>query len=226
MRSFSSFIAATLFLIASHPLCGLGQQAKPTPAKNADDEQWRKQFKGAVLPMGKAASAPTPVPDLGKVSYTLQRPKEPTEEEQKILDGIDKAMKAAIGYYNRYTKLQKHVNVFFSPETPTADGNINGTIRVGGSRNTRTLLHELGHCMGVGQHRNWNKLMVDHRWQGPTANKLLQDFTNDPKAELHGDRMHFWPYGLNYDNEVKSDEDMIRHARLVEAIVKDLESTK
>jgi hypothetical protein len=38
--------------------------------------------------------------------------------------------------------------------------------------------------------------------------------------------MHFWPYGLNYDSELKSEEDMIRHARLVEAIVKDLESAK
>jgi hypothetical protein len=149
-----------------------------------------------------------------------------TDEQRKIYDQIDVSMKAAVGYYNRYTKLSKHVTVTFSPDIPTADGNINGNIRVGGSRNTRTLLHELGHVMGVGQHRNWNKLVVNGLWQGANANKLLQEFTKDPNAQLHADRMHFWPYGLNYDSELKSEQDMIRHAMPVQAIVKDLESAK
>ncbi len=172
------------------------------------------------------AEASPPKSATRNVTYTFQRPKEATAEQRKLFDQIDKSIQVAVGYYNRYTKLKKHVTVTFSPDTPTADANINGAIRVGGSRNTRTILHELGHCMGVGQHRNWNKLMVDHRWQGKAANKLLQEFTNDRNAQLHGDHMHFWPYGLNYDNEMKSEQDMIRHARLVEAIVKDLESVK
>jgi hypothetical protein len=179
---------------------------------------------GSAIP--GLAQAPAPEPATGKVTYTLHRPQEPTAEQEKILDGIDKAMQAAVGYYNRYTKLKKHVTVNYSPGTPTADGNINGSIRVGGSRNTRTLMHELGHCLGVGTHRNWGKLLVNHQWHGEKANKLLQELTNDPEARLHGDRMHFWPYGLNYDPEVKSEQDLIRHARLVEAIAEDLERVK
>jgi hypothetical protein len=179
----------------------------------------------ATLP-GQTADALAPDSETGNITYTLKRVENPTAEQQKIYDQIDKSTKAAVGYYNRYTKLKKHVTVFYNPGVPTADGNINGTIRIGSLRNTRTLLHEIGHVMGVGQDRDWNKLIVDHLWQGREANKLLQDFVHDPQAQLHADRMHFWPYGLNYDSEVKSKEDFIRHARLVEAIVKDLEDVK
>ena len=178
-----------------------------------------------LAPQSSAQFAPSmlaPGRDTGHVTYTLRRPQGVAEDQQQILDQIDQSMKIAVAYYNRYTKLRKHVTVVYHPSIPTADGNINGAIRVGGCRNTRTLMHELGHVMGVGQHRAWGKLAVDHQWRGGHANKLLQEFTGDPNAQLHCDRLHFWPYGLNYDRELKSEEDMIRHARLVEAIVEDL----
>ncbi len=196
------------------------------PSKTAADEKWRTQFQAPKTPPGQGTPAATPSPETGKVTYTLQMPKEPTEEERKLFDQIDHSMQAAIGFYNHYTKLRKHLTVTYNAGVPTADGNINGSIRVGGQRNTRVLLHEMGHCMGVGQHHNWGKLMVNGLWQGDRANKLLQELTNDPNAQLHGDRMHFWPYGLNFDNEVKSDEDMIRHAKLVEAMVKDMDAAR
>jgi hypothetical protein len=177
-------------------------------------------------PAAQPAAAQTNQQETGGVTYTLHRPKEPTAEQQKMYDQIDKSIKEAVDYYNRYTKLQKHLNVTYNSGVPTADGNINGSIRVGALRNTRVLLHEIGHCVGVGQHGNWNKLLVGGLWQGENANKLLKEMTNDPNAQLHGDRMHFWPYGLNYDQEVKSEEDLIRHAKLVEAMVKDLEAAK
>ena len=161
------------------------------------------------------------------MSYTLQKPKEPTEAETKLFASIAQGMDQAVELYNRHTTLKKHITVQYSPGTPTADGNINGTIRLGkNARNARVCMHEICHTMGVGTHGNWGTLMVESRWQGKKANKVLQELTNDPKAQLHGARMHFWPYGLNYDNEVKSDEDLIRHARIVEAIVEDLEDAK
>ncbi|MEA3208100.1 MAG: hypothetical protein QOE70_1157 [Chthoniobacter sp.] len=214
------FFLALIAISVSTPTPAPSETPKPS---SGADETWKNQFKPGAAPMAKAA---TPSPESGKVTYTLQKPKEPTAEEEQIFAGIEKAMEAAIGFYNRYTTLRKKLNVSYSPGTPTADGNINGSIRVGKSRNTRVLMHEIGHTMGVGQHANWGKLMVDHRWQGKEANKVLQELTKDPNAQLHGDHMHFWPYGLNYDNEVKSDEDLIRHTKIVQAMVKDLENAK
>jgi hypothetical protein len=201
-----------------------GQQASGPAIIKPADEQWRNQFKAGAAPLGSAMNRQKPHPGIGKVTYTLHQPKTPTADEVLLYAGIAAGMDEAIRIYNTHTKLKKALNVHYNPSIPTADGNINGTIRLGrNARNARVCMHEICHTMGVGQHRNWGKLMVENRWQGKKANALLQEFTKDPKAQLHGDRMHFWPYGLNYDNEVKSDEDLIRHAKIVEAIVDDLE---
>jgi hypothetical protein len=172
-------------------------------------------------------STAKPQSGSGKVTYTLHQPKEPTEEEAKFFASIAAGMNEAIRIYNTHTTLKKALNIYYNPGVPTANGNINGTINLGrNARNARVCMHEICHTMGVGQHGNWGKLMVDHKWQGPKANKVLQELTNDPKAQLLGDHMHFWPYGLNYDNEVKSETDLIRHAKIVEAIVEDLEDAR
>jgi hypothetical protein len=215
-------LGLVFFLPAAHTW---GQQtAGEKSSSSATDEQWRDQFKPRIKPLGSATSAPTAQLQTGKVTYTMHGPTEPTEEEAKILKDAAASVDKAAKIYNTCTKLKKELNVYYSPDTPTADGNINGSIRFGkNARNLRIFLHEMGHTMGVGQHGNWGKLMVNGVWQGKRANKLLQEFTNDPKAELHGDRMHFWPYGLNFDSEVKSDEDFIRHAKIVEAMVEDME---
>jgi hypothetical protein len=88
--------------------------ATPTPGA-IDGEKWQSQFQAAKTPMGQSLAAPTPPPDTGKVTYTLHRPEEPTEEQQKLFDQIDKSMKEAVGFYNRYTSLKKHLNVTFNP---------------------------------------------------------------------------------------------------------------
>ena len=43
---------------------------------------------------------------------------------------------------------------------------------------------------------------------------------------VHADRMDFWLFGLNFDREVKSEEDLINHCKMVEAICKDLEDAR
>jgi len=192
------------------------------------DAEWRNQFKARTTPLGSTlAEPPAPKQASGKVSYTFHFPKDPSPEEELILKDIAASVEKAVKIYNANTTLKKELNIYYEPGVPTADGNINGSIRFGKSaHNLRVALHEMGHTMGVGQHQNWPKLMVGGLWQGKNANKILQDLTHDPKAILHGDHMHFWPYGLNYDNEVKSDEDFASHARIVNAIVKDLDSAK
>lgn len=208
-------------------LCAGALGAQTPATKSTAEDSWRSQFQAGKTPLGRSMAAPTPSPVKGKVTYTLHQPKEPTDEEAKIFAGIKEGMDRATEIYNTHTRLKKALNVFYSPGTPTADGNINGSIRLGRhARNARVCMHEICHTVGIGTHHHWGRLMVDKRWQGKRANKLLQELTGDPQAQLHGDHMHFWPYGLNYDNEVKSDEDLIRHARLVEAMVQDLEETK
>ena len=58
-------------------------------------------------------------------------------------------------------------------------------------------------------------------YTGPSATTMLRGLTADPTAELHGDTQHFWPYGLNYTSEVSSDEDLIRHCLIVDAMQAD-----
>ena len=222
------FIGALVAMLATLALregCRAATPPKPTPAP-ITDEEWRNQFKAKMAPFGTQAT-PAPVEQHGKVTYTLQKPKEPTEEEQQIFTAVSQGMEKAVSFYNRYTTIKKQLNVVYSPGTPTADGNINGTIRFGkNARNARVLMHEICHTVGIGTHPKWGQLMVDHLWQGKQGNKVLQELTKDPTAQIHGDHMHFWPYGLNYDTEVKSDEDFIRHAKIVEAMVQDLKAAR
>jgi hypothetical protein len=222
----------------------IAEMAKPDPTRPAlasattnvvakpltpEEKKWRDQFAsnqkiGSSMdaPM-RNGSAPT---GAGHVSYTLEKAKDPTPEQQKIYDGITRAMDDAIGYYNKHSTLTKKLSIAYSPGTPTADGNINGHIRLGSQRNTRTCMHEIGHTLGVGTHRNWGKLMVKGHWEGQNANKVLQEYTHKPDAQVHGDRQHFWPGGLNFDSELKSEQDLIFHVQIVQAIVQDLEAAR
>ena len=152
------------------------------------------------------------------VTYTLSPGSErwPADKRAQIVAAMDRA----VALYNDVGTFDKRITVSFSPDTPTADGNVNGHIRFGGQIGYRTALHELGHCMGVGQHSNWRKLMVDGKWTGPHALAQLRAF-DGPDAVLKGDRQHFWPYGLNYDKESSPENDR-RHVMMVAALMRDM----
>ena len=179
-----------------------------------------------ALAAGHTTAAPAAPAAAGeqRITYQLAKAAEPTPEEEKAYAQIQAAMDKAVGFYNKYTTVpRKHLLVKYSPGTPTADGSSNGTIRVGkNAKKAHTLMHEIAHTLGVGTSGQWRKLMVDHVFTGENATATLREITGNPNAVLHGDRMHFWPYGLNYDKEVKSDEDLIRHCKMVDAICKDL----
>jgi hypothetical protein len=194
-----------------------------------DDEQWKSQFQAGTSSFGKAMATPVPEAEpegRGHVTYTFHHAKDPDADLKKIEEQCVKSLDEATRLYNKYTKLKGHLDVSYSPGTPTADCSYGGSMRLGASRDTRTVLHEMGHAFGVGTHSNWGKLLVNGVWEGKRANKLLQQITGDPKAKLHGDRMHMWPYGLNYDREVSSPKDFMRSCIMVEAVVKDLESAR
>jgi hypothetical protein len=177
-----------------------------------------------LLP-AEAAGAPDAgpaCPGSGNVRYTLARSMAPTPDEQDAYQRITEAMDEALVFYNCYTSVSLELRVAYVPGVATADGNVNGSMRFGSrdSMNSITAMHEIGHTAGVGGPR-FRALIAAGVYRGPNATRVLRELTADPSAELHGDAQHFWPYGLNYTSEVGSDEDLIRHCLIVDAMQAD-----
>lgn len=160
----------------------------------------------------------------GGVTFTFSMPKDASAEDREVFEQMDKAAREAVGCYNENTKgIRKEITLQYSPGTPTADGNINGNIRLGrGARNKRVIMHEIAHTLGVGTAGNWGNVVKDGVFTGKKATEALREATGDKNAVLKADRMHFWPYGLNYDSEVQSPKDFVTHCRIVQAIIEDL----
>jgi hypothetical protein len=159
----------------------------------------------------------------GQITYTLAMEPNPTPDQQDAYDRITEAMDTALSYYNCYAEIEKELFVSYVPSVATADGNPNGSIRFGStaSMNHITAMHEVSHTLGVGD-STWDSMMVDGIFPGVNATAQLREITGDPTAEVHGDNQHFWPYGLNYVDEVMSEQDLIDHCAMVAAIRKDL----
>ncbi len=116
---------------------------------------------------------------------------------------IENSVNEAVQIFNKHCSVNKHLRIYYNAGVPTAQASWNGDITFGGSRNTRVAMHEIGHTLGVGQLSAWSANMVNGVWQGYYANKKGGEF-NSPyglSGSIHGDNVHFWPWGLNYDNE-------------------------
>lgn len=179
----------------------------------------------ALPPASHSEQKATPValdtkPSERRYTLTYKLSKGSEKWDPKIRGRIAGAMSAAVAFYNQHGEFDKRVTANYSPGTPTADANYNGWINFGGSINKRVALHEISHTLGIGQHPNWNKLIKDGKWTGQHALAQLREF-DGPTATLHADRMHFWPYGLNYDKE-SSPENDIRHVKMVQALRRDM----
>jgi hypothetical protein len=130
----------------------------------------------------------------------------PADIRQQITD----AMNEAVALYNANGHFDKHVWANYDPGVPTADANYEGWIRFGGSRNTRVALHEIGHTMGVGTYWSWNGNAFTR------ANALVKLYDGQG-AGVGAGGGHFWPYGMNYDNE-DGPAFRHRHCRMVAAL--------
>jgi len=163
-------------------------------------------------------------PASGHVSYTLMKSANPTTDEQAAYDLITPAMDKAIDYYNCYTNITKAESVTYVPSVPTADGNSNGSIRFGGKDYMEyiTAMHEIAHTVGVGTYSEWGPLVVNGIFTGDHATTQLRAITGIADDQVHADTQHFWPYGLNYTSEVKSEADVIDHCMMVVAIRLDM----
>ena len=154
----------------------------------------------------------------GPLTYRLSKGWEKWPEERRR--AITEAMDAAVAFLNEHGKFKKAVTANNSPGTPTADANWDGWINWGGSINRRVALHEIAHTLGVGTHWRWRENIQDGKWTGKHALRQLREF-DGPEAVLYADRMHFWPYGLNFDKESSPQNDL-RFVKMVEAMRKDM----
>jgi hypothetical protein len=214
------------------PGAGLDAGADPSPdlrldtssVRDADtDSSTGRDADALVIDAGRCTG-------VGHITYTLAKTANPTAAEQRAYTLITTAMDKAVSYYNCYTTITKALRVTYNPGVPTADGNINGSIRFGGTAymEYETAMHEISHTVGVGTASNWFSFVgapdggSSGVWKGENANAELRAITGNPAVTLKADRQHFWPYGLNYAGEVKSEADARAHCRIVAAIRKDL----
>ncbi|MGD9201224.1 MAG: hypothetical protein PVI26_06655, partial [Chitinispirillia bacterium] len=163
--------------------------------------------------------------ESGNIAYTLHRESNPTSDQIDAYRRIKIAMDSALGYFNRLTTITKTLNVYYKPGVPTANGNFNGTIRFGANRYymvVSTAMHEIAHTVGVGTTAKYKKLVKNRIFTGSHATAALREITGDSEVLLNSDSKHFWPYGLNYVHEMKSEQDLINHCKIVNAIYKDL----
>lgn len=186
----------------------------PTPTKKPTP---------TVTPIPTKAPTPT-VGMTGKVTYTLVKASSPTADQLAAYEAITAAMDKAISYYNQYTSIVLNLRVQYEPSVSTADGNINGNIRFGKKEymNHITAMHEIAHTAGVGTTNQYRSLIVNGVFTGTNATNQLRAITGNSQDVLKGDSQHFWPYGLNYTSEVKSNDDLINHCKIVNALRKDL----
>jgi len=184
-----------------------------------------------AAPVVAHAAAPAKTPSLtqqrspqvalASITWTLQKASNPTPDQQDAYNRITAAMNAAVARYNNLSDLGKNITVQYDPGVPTADGNINGTIRFGNRAymTERTALHEIAHTIGVGTSGRWASLTSGGTWRGAEALKLVRQY-DGASATLSAGGGHFWPYGLNYDNEF-SQTAADRHVNIVAAMVRD-----
>lgn len=154
----------------------------------------------------------------GPLTYRLSDGWEKWPEDRRR--AITDAMDAAVAFLNEHGDFKKAVIANNSPGTPTADANWDGWINWGGTINRRVALHEIAHTLGVGTHRRWRENIKDGKWTGEHALRQLREF-DGPEAVLFADRMHFWPYGLNFDKESSPQSDL-RFVKMVKALRKDM----
>ncbi|MGI3199560.1 hypothetical protein ACRJ4W_14850 [Streptomyces sp. GLT-R25] len=176
---------------------------------------------GVAQAAPQSASVPKEQVAAATITWTLERAANPTQDQQTAYNLITTAMNAAVSRYNNVSDLGKTITVRYDPGVPTADGNINGTIRFGNRSymTERTALHEIAHTIGVGTSSGWSSLGGSGTWRGAQATALVKQFDGSG-ATLSTGGGHFWPYGLNYENEFSSTA-ANRHVQIVAAMVRD-----
>jgi autotransporter-associated beta strand protein len=133
---------------------------------------------------------------------------------------LTNSMNYCVDTYNNYAYIHGSIRADYSSGVPTAQASFGGPITFGGSRSGRVAMHEMGHVFGVGTHGNWGANLSGGVWRGAKGARLIQQI-DGPGAVIGSDGTHFWPYGLNYDNEGGARNE-ICHVRMMEAFMQDM----
>jgi autotransporter-associated beta strand protein len=137
-----------------------------------------------------------------------------------IRQTISNSMSFCVDTYNAHAYIHGNIRADYNSGVPTAQASFGGPITFGGSRNGRVAMHEMGHVFGVGTRGEWGANLSGGIWTGPRASRLIQQI-DGPGAVINSDGTHFWPYGLNFDNEGGARNE-ICHVRMVEAFLQDI----
>jgi hypothetical protein len=197
-----------------------GQSVDASQDASQDGGARDAAVRDAAIPSDAGGGA---CPAHGSVRYTLQEKPMPSSAEAMAYAKIRAAMDKATEKYNCYTNLSREVHATYEPGVATADGSTNGSIRFGSDASMHfvTAMHELGHVFGVGSNE-FKPHVQNGVFNGATATAEMRRITGDTMATVKSDGTHFWPYGLNYVSEYKSEDDLIGHCALVVAIRKDI----
>jgi len=152
----------------------------------------------------------------GGITYTLHLNGVP----QNIASEIATSMREAVDFYNQHGNFNKSLNVYYVSSVPTAQAGYSGSISFGGYRNTRAAIHEIAHTLGVGTTSQYRDRVRNRQWTGSAANRLIASYDGNGTV-VRTDGTHFWPYGLNYDNE-DSTQNRLRHVKIVQAMQCDM----
>ncbi|HRZ96004.1 MAG TPA: fibronectin type III domain-containing protein [Paludibacter sp.] len=168
-------------------------------------------------------------PLMGNMTFTLEIDKSVYPTQYNL---IKTAMDSACWYYNRYTTFKGNIRVLYTPGVPTAQASYHWTIEFGSNTSymwVGTAMHEVAHFVGSGTTTGWRNKLVNGVWTGTVANDLLKSWTGESlRGDNNSNPIHFWPYGINYKTEITNlgsqqnqQEALIRHAKLVKAMVID-----
>jgi autotransporter-associated beta strand protein len=160
----------------------------------------------------------TPPPTTPTTTYSLAGGNEnwPADKRAAVIAAMD----GAVAVYNRYGSFNRHLTANYDPNVPTAQAGYGGWIDFGGMIGVRVALHEMGHTMGVGTYGSWGSNQSGGVWTGANGVAMIRQL-DGPSATIGCDAIHFWPYGLNYDDESGAVQFM-RHVKVVSAMRQDM----
>lgn len=123
------------------------------------------------------------------------------DDEQN--ERIDNALKVATEYFNNWTAIQGFRPwCNFSAGTETANCGYGGGMSMGPGpqyQTPGTVLHELGHGVGIGTHWRYYEVpsdlhLADYTWDGERGNRVTNFF--EPGKKCDGDKVHVC-FGIN-----------------------------
>lgn len=132
-------------------------------------------------------------------------------------DAIVSAMNEAVADYNANGYFDVNIKVIYDAGIPTAQSDYNGQVGFGGSISARVAHHEISHYLGTGTTNEWyGQFDSGGAWTGAAVQRYMSLF-DGPGSLLRQSGQHYYPYGLNYDNE-DSPQNRLREVKLVSAM--------